>query len=269
VASTTGPTASPRRSAARDHSRTRPHDLTRKQHARALFATLPRHYDRAGAALSFGQDPRWRAALVAAVDARAGQRVLDVATGTGLVARALLERYDVTVVGLDQSPEMLAAARARLERSPKLAARVTLVEGEAERLPFADGEFDHLTFTYLLRYVEDPAATLRELARVVAPGGCIASLEFGEPSHQPWHALWRAYTRIGLPALGRAVSADWAEVGRFLARSIPDFYARHPLASLTADWQAAGIESVRVRPMSFGAGVVMWGRRRGAVGSTG
>jgi len=237
---------------------------TRNEQALQLFAGLPRHYDRAGAVLSFGQDPRWRAAMVAAVAARPGQRVLDVATGTGLVARALVRRYDVEVVGLDQSPQMLAGARARLARSPELARRITLVQGRAEQLPFADASFDHLTFTYLLRYVDDPAATLRELARVVAPGGRIASLEFGEPARQPWHALWRAYTSVGLPALGRALSGEWAQVGRFLAASIPDFYARHPLASLEADWEAAGIGAVRTRVMSFGAGVVTTGERDGA-----
>ena len=242
---------------------------TRKQHALALFAGLPRHYDRVGAALSFGQDPRWRAAMVAALDARPGERVLDVATGTGMVARDLVARYDVEVVGLDQSPQMLAAARARLARSPELSARVTLLEGQAEQLPFADGAFDHLTFTYLLRYVDDPAATLRELARVVKPGGRIATLEFGEPGGEPWHALWSAYTRIGLPLLGRAVSREWAEVGRFLAHSIPAFYARHPLDSLVASWESAGIGAVQVRVMSFGAGVVMWGTRDGAHRSAG
>jgi len=205
--------------------------------------------------------------MVAAVDARGGERVLDVATGTGMVASELVRRFGVSVVALDQSPQMLAAARARLASSPRLAEQVTLVEAQAERLPFADGEFDHLTFTYLLRYVEDPRATLAELARVVAPGGRIASLEFGEPGREPWHALWSAYTRFGLPALGRLFSTEWAEAGRFLARSIPDFYARHPLATLIADWEAAGIVDVRVRVMSFGAGVVMWGRRDGPRGA--
>src|SRR5579863_10453116 len=241
---------------------TLPTDDTRKQHARTIFAGLPRHYDRAGAALSFGQDPRWRAALVDAVRARPGERILDVATGTGMVAAALARRYGAVVVGLDQSPEMLAAARARVERSPAL--RVTLVEGEAERLPFADGEFDHLTFTYLLRYVENPAATLRELARVVRPGGRIASLEFAVPARQPQRALWRAYTTFGLPALGRAISPEWAEVGRFLSASIPDLYARHPLERMPDMWRDAGIDAVRVRRMSFGAGVVMSGTRASA-----
>jgi demethylmenaquinone methyltransferase/2-methoxy-6-polyprenyl-1,4-benzoquinol methylase len=243
---------------------TLPADDRRKQHARALFSGLPRHYDRAGAALSFGQDPRWRNALVAAVDARPGDRVLDVATGTGMVAAALARRYGAEVVGLDQSPEMLAGARARLDRSPAL--RVTLIEGEAERLPFADGAFDHLTFTYLLRYVEDPQATLRELARVVAPGGRIASLEFGVPEREPWRALWRGYTAVGLPAAGRLISREWYEAGRFLSVSIPDLYARHPLERMPEMWRDAGIEAVTVRRMSFGAGVVMWGTRAGGRG---
>ena len=100
--------------------------------------------------------------------------MLDVATGTGLVARELVRRFGCSVVGIDQSPEMLAVARERTRGLP-----IELVEGRAEALPFADGEFAALTFTYLLRYVDDPAATVRELARVVRPGGTIAMLEFG------------------------------------------------------------------------------------------
>ncbi|MDQ3092596.1 MAG: class I SAM-dependent methyltransferase [Actinomycetota bacterium] len=234
---------------------------TRKRHALELFGGLPRHYDRVAAVLSFGQDPRWRRTMVAAVDARPGERVLDVATGTGLVAQAVVRRYGCTVVGLDQSPEMLAAAHARLARDPALGTRVTLVTGEAERLPFADSEFDHLTFTYLLRYVDDPGVTLRELARVVRPGGRVASLEFAVPPSPVWHALWTIYTRLGLPTLGGLVSREWRETGRFLARSIPEFYARHPLEQLVELWSEAGIGSVHVRPMSLGGGVVMWGTR--------
>jgi demethylmenaquinone methyltransferase/2-methoxy-6-polyprenyl-1,4-benzoquinol methylase len=233
----------------------------RKQHALQLFSGLPRHYDRAGAALSFGQDPRWRRALVAAIDPARDARVLDVATGTGMVAAALVRASGCRVVGLDQSPEMLGAARVRIAGSPQLRERITLIQGEAERLPFADREFDALTFTYLLRYVDDPPGTLRELARVVRPGGRIAALEFGVPRQPLLRALWRLHTRAGLPALGRALSREWYEVGRFLGPSIEDFYARLPLARQLELWREAGIGSLAVRSLSLGAGIVISGVR--------
>lgn len=233
----------------------------RKEQALHLFAGLPRRYDSAGAVLSFGQDPRWRRAMVAQVDAGPQDRVLDVATGTGMVAAALARRYGCRVVGLDQSPEMLGQAAAKLRASPELAARVELVRGQAESLPFADREFDHLTFTYLLRYVADPAATLGELARVVKPGGRVASLEFMLPPNPVARALWRVYGRFGLPAFGRLISRDWYAVGRFLEPSISDLYRRLPLERQLELWRAAGIESVQARVMSLGGGVVIWGRR--------
>ena len=230
-----------------------------KLRALQLFSRLPARYDRLSAALSFGQDPRWRRALVAAADPRPGERVLDVATGTGMVAAELLSRCECSVVGIDQSAEMLAAARARFAGAPP--GRAELIEGEAEALPFADESFDALTFTYLLRYVADPAATLVELARVVRPGGRVASLEFGVPGRVPAYAAWRAYTAVGLPALGRLASREWHEVGRFLGPSIRGFYARHPLEALRGYWLAAGLADVHVRPMSFGGGIVMWARK--------
>ena len=231
----------------------------RKRHALELFAGLPDRYDQVGALMSFGQDPRWRRALVDAVDPRPGRRVLDVATGTGMVAFALAAR-GATVIGLDQSPAMLARARAKLRAAPALAGRLSFIEGEAERLPFPDGSFDALTFTYLLRYVDDRTATLAELARVVRPGGRVAMLEFGVPSGPALRALWRAYTRVGLPLIGRLVSPAWEEVGRFLGPSIERLHASEP--DLPALWRRAGIEPLGERRMSFGAGVVVCGVRR-------
>jgi demethylmenaquinone methyltransferase/2-methoxy-6-polyprenyl-1,4-benzoquinol methylase len=230
----------------------------RKQQALELFEELPARYDELGAALSFFQDPRWRRAMVAAVGARAEDRVLDVATGTGLVARELVARYGCRVVGLDQSAPMLGRARAKLAADPHLAERIELVTGEAEALPFADAEFDQLTFTYLLRYVDDPAATLRELARVVRPGGRVACLEFCVPRGL-WLWPWRLYTRFGLPALGRLASRQWFEVGRFLGPNIEGFYRRLPLERQLELWKEAGIGGVTARRMSLGGGVVIWG----------
>jgi demethylmenaquinone methyltransferase / 2-methoxy-6-polyprenyl-1,4-benzoquinol methylase len=235
-----------------------PERSQRKQHALELFEELPARYDELGAALSFYQDPRWRRAAVEAVAAGPEDRVLDIACGTGLVARALVERWGSRVVGLDQSAAMLSRARAMLAADPRLGARIELVEGEAENLPFGDREFDHLTFTYLLRYVDDPAATLRELARVVKPGGRVSSLEFCVPSGI-WLWAWRLYTRVGLPALGRLASRSWFEAGRFLGPSIEGFYRDYPLRRQVELWEAAGIGGVTVRRMSLGGGVVIWG----------
>lgn len=233
-----------------------------KREALELFRGLPRRYDLLSAALSFGQDPRWRRALVGALAPPPGARVLDVATGTGMVAAELLARVRCTVVGVDQSAEMLSAARARFAgEESEIGRRVELVEGEAEALPFADASFDALTFTYLLRYVDDPPATIRELARVVRPGGRIASLEFGVPPLLPARAAWRIYTAIGLPTLGRIASREWAEVGRFLGPSIRGFYERHPLARIVDYWRQAGLQDVRVRRMSLGGGVVISGTK--------
>ena len=231
----------------------------RTRHARELFAPLGPTYDRYARLLSFGQDPRWRSFLVSRIPPDAG-RVLDVASGTAAVAIELA-RADAgrTVVGVDQSPEMLAAGRERVEQAG-LGERVELRESRAEALPFADGEFDALTFTYLLRYVDDVPATLRELVRVVRPGGTVAMLEFGLPRGL-WRPLWELYVRVGLPAAGTVVSPGWGGVGRFLGPSIRDFWRQWPEPRLLDAWREAGFDDVRARRMSVGGGIVVWGRR--------
>ncbi len=187
--------------------------------------------------------------------------VLDVATGTGAVAERLVRRAGCRVTGIDQSADMLAAARARLDAAG-LADRVALIEGEAERLPFPDAAFDALAVTYLLRYVDDPAAVLRELARVVRPGGVVAGMEFGVPPRALPRAAWRLYTGALLPAGGMLVGGrGWWRAGRFLHASIPDLYRRHPVAELLDMHRAAGLQDVRLRRLSFGGGVVIWGVR--------
>ena len=182
-----------------------------------------------------------------------GGHVLDVATGTGLVAALLLRRgYQVTA--LDQSPEMLAVARERLD------GRVELVEGSAESLPFEDAAFDHVTLTYLLRYVDDPQVTLAELARVVRPGGTVASLEFGVPAGIA-RPGWELYVRTALPLAGRVVRHGWAEVGGFLGGSIRAFWEQNPLERQLEWWKAAGLHQVRTRKLTLGTAVVMWAKR--------
>jgi demethylmenaquinone methyltransferase/2-methoxy-6-polyprenyl-1,4-benzoquinol methylase len=221
--------------------------------AERIFAPLGPTYARWGRILSLGQDPRWRRYLVSRIDAPAGAHVLDVATGTGLVASELLRQgYEVT--GVDQSAGMLATARAWL------GTQVELHEARAEDLPFPDASFDALTFTYLLRYVDDPAATLAELARVVKPGGTIAMLEFGLP-RGPARLAWELYVRVGLPLAGRLISPAWADVGRILGPSIRGFHQDWPPARLEPAWRDAGIEDVDSERLSLGGGLVMWGAK--------
>jgi len=167
-----------------------------------------------------------------------------------MVAGALHARYRCRIVGLDQSADMLRAAQ---DRNGTFAG---LVRGRAERLPFPDASFDHVTFTYLLRYVDDPPATLRELARVLRPGGRLATLEFGVPTGLAY-PFWWLYTRIALPLGGLVVSRKWREVGAFLGPSIEGFYRRHPQDQIERYWREAGLGDVRVRRMSLGGGVVM------------
>jgi demethylmenaquinone methyltransferase / 2-methoxy-6-polyprenyl-1,4-benzoquinol methylase len=234
----------------------------RVAHARRLFAGIARGYDVMGEVLSFGQNRRWRRFLVSRMPTAPGSLVLDVATGTGAVAIDLARRPGVRVVGLDQSPEMLRRGRADVARAAPDGA-VSLVLGRAEWLPFPSDVFDAVTFTYLLRYVDDPAATLAEIARVLRPGGALGSLEFGVPSNDVLRAGWFVHTRLALPVLGAAFSREWHRAGRFLGPSISDWDRRFPLPRQARLWRDAGIDDVRVRPMSFGAGVVMWGRKRG------
>jgi demethylmenaquinone methyltransferase/2-methoxy-6-polyprenyl-1,4-benzoquinol methylase len=235
----------------RENSAHRPPARSREGQARELFAPLGPTYDRVGAALSLGQDPRWRRFLVSRLPP--GGHVLDVATGTGLVAAELLRR-SFRVTGVDQSSEMLAIAHRRFR------GEVTLVQASAQALPLDSESFDHLTVTYLFRYVADPEATLAELARVVRPGGCVASLEFGVPGGLS-RPLWELYVRTGLPLAGRLLRNGWREVGDFLGGSIRGFWERHPLERQLGWWHAAGLHGVQVRRLSLGGGVVIWGRK--------
>ncbi len=231
--------------------------------SQALFAPLAPRYDAMATLLSFGQDPRWRSAMVHRVAGVEPRLVLDVACGTGAVISRLTTRTDAHVVGVDLSEPMLKRARRRFTGGAR-SARVHLVRARAEQLPFADATFDAVTFTYLLRYVEDPAATLRELARVLRPGGAISSVEFAVPSRRVWWMAWWTYTRAVLPLAGYLLGGrGWWTVGRFLGPSISRHYRRFNLEWIRAAWGRAGVEHVEVRAMSLGGGVVISGYRRG------
>jgi demethylmenaquinone methyltransferase/2-methoxy-6-polyprenyl-1,4-benzoquinol methylase len=237
----------------------------RKTHARSLFAGIAGDYDRWAQLLSFGQDRRWHDLMIDAIaPAAAGEDavVADVATGTAAVAIALARRYPgCRVVGIDQSPEMLAGGARRVEAAG-LRGRIELVEGQAERPPVEPGSVDALTHTYLLRYVDDPAATIAALAAAIRPGGMMASLEFGVPRGVAFPA-WRLWTRAGLPLFGAPGGRAWVATGRFLGPSIERFWREHPIDEVLGWWAAAGMEQIRARRLSLGGGVIVWGTRAG------
>jgi demethylmenaquinone methyltransferase / 2-methoxy-6-polyprenyl-1,4-benzoquinol methylase len=240
-----------------------PDAAERNRFAQHLFAPLPQRYDRLAEILSFGQNGRWRRAMISRIAPAPGQAVLDVASGTAGVAIQIAERTGASVAGVDLTEQMLRQGQ-RNVAGAGLSGRIRLTAGRAEQLPFADATFDALTFTYLLRYVLDPQATLGELARVVKPGGQVASLEFLVPPSPFWRAWWWLYTRLALPAGGLVTGGrEWYEVGRFLGPNISRHYRRYPVSWTVEAWRKAGFTDVGVRVMSLGGGLVMWGTRAG------
>ena len=232
--------------------------MSDRTEAPEIFDGIAPQYSWMGAIWSFGQDARWRRTMVANVSAIPGARVLDVAAGTGLVSRELAARKLANVVSLDANEPMLRAGLPANDAAG-LGARITPILARAEALPFPDASFDAVTFTYLLRYVDDPGTVLAELVRVLRPGGSLASLEFHEPDAPLLRTGWRAYTRVVMPVVGAVVSRDWYRTGRFLGPSIERFYRRAPLPEQVRWWQEAGMRHVRTRVMSLGVGVVIWG----------
>jgi demethylmenaquinone methyltransferase/2-methoxy-6-polyprenyl-1,4-benzoquinol methylase len=229
-----------------------------------LFSHLPDRYDTLAEVLSFGQNRRWRRELVSQIAAHDPETVLDVATGTGGVAIALTRQTQARIIGVDISQPMLARGGERV-RALGLDARIRLQLSRAEELPFKDSQFDAVSFTYLLRYVADPAATLAEMARVLKPGGVMAGLDFFVPPSLAWRAPWIAYTRIGLPLAGGLLGGrPWFDVGTFLGPNIAAHCRQWPRERLENAWREAGMVDLRSQVMSLGGGLVMRGRKSDA-----
>ena len=227
-----------------------------------LFEGLPARYDELAEILSFGQNAQWRRELVSHLAVHQPGTILDVATGTGGVAIALAGETEARITGVDISDAMLERGRERVRRAD-LTGRISLERARAEALPYPPESFDALSFTYLLRYVADPAATVTELARVIRPGGHMASLDFYVPPNIVWRGAWRAYTRLLLPAAGLLLGGRaWWDVGRFLGPNIEAHYRRWSPGRIAGAWKAGGMVDVGWSAMSLGGGLVMWGTKR-------
>jgi len=213
----------------------------------AMFDKIAARYDAMNRVLSFGLDRGWRRRTVRALALGASPRVLDLATGTGDLAVDIARMHpDATVIGLDPSRQMLAIAERKLANR-RLADRVTLVRGDAQHLPYRDGEMDAATIAFGIRNVPDRLAALREMARVVRPGGRVAVLELGEPRRGILARAARFHTRHVVPRLGALLSG--AREYRYLQRSIAAF---PPSAEFAHLMERAGLRVLEVAPLTFG-----------------
>jgi len=205
-----------------------------------MFDRVAQRYDLANDVLSLGQDRRWRAEVVRAVGARDGDRVLDLAAGTGTSSVPFADA-GARVCAADLSLGMLSVGRRRL---PGL----DFVAGDALALPFADAVFDAVTISFGLRNVEDTAAALTELRRVTRPGGRLVICEFSDPTWAPFRAVYRNYLVAALPVIARVVASNPVAY-EYLAESILAWPDQRGLADLITD---AGWDRVRWRNLSGG-----------------
>jgi demethylmenaquinone methyltransferase/2-methoxy-6-polyprenyl-1,4-benzoquinol methylase len=207
-----------------------------------MFDGVARRYDITNTVLSFAQDRRWRRRTRQVLQVHPGQRVLDLAAGTG-VSTVELARGGATAIACDFSLGMLRAGRAVKKRR-----HVPFVAGDATGLPFRDAAFDSAVISFGLRNVSDVPTALRELARVVRPGGRLVICEFSRPTWRPFRALYLNYLMRALPWVARRVSSN-AEAYAYLAESIRVWPAQEQLASIVA---RAGWTSVRYRNLTGG-----------------
>ncbi|WP_370248291.1 demethylmenaquinone methyltransferase [Nocardioides sp.] len=197
----------------------------------AMFDTVARRYDLTNDVLSLGQDRRWRGAVLRAVAPRAGERVLDLAAGTG-TSSVPFRQQGAVVVPCDFSLGMLRVGK-------KARPQLPFVAGDGTRLPFADGSFDAVTISFGLRNIVDPLAGLRELRRVTRPGGRLVVCEFSHPTWAPFRTLYVEYLMKALPAVATAVSSS-PDAYVYLAESIRAWPDQPKLAGMIAEagWHA-------------------------------
>lgn len=223
---------------------------------RAMFGAIARRYDRANAVLSLGVHGAWRRSAVRLLAPRPGERILDACCGTGDLALAIAPHVAPLggVTGVDFCAPMLGLAR------EKARGAVAFLEADALALPFPDARFDAAAVAFGVRNLDDPARGLRELARVVRPGGRVVVLEFGQPAAPLLGPIFRWYARVAMPAIGALVTGLRAPY-EYLPRTAAAFPAGEAFLPLMA---AAGLGRARAVPLTFGIAWAYRGEKRAA-----
>jgi demethylmenaquinone methyltransferase / 2-methoxy-6-polyprenyl-1,4-benzoquinol methylase len=221
---------------------------------REMFASIARRYDTANEVLSLGIHKGWRRAAVHLSGAAPGQRVLDCATGTGDLAFELKRAVGPSgeVIGTDFCAEMLQSAPAK---AAKAGLEVKFAVADVLALPYPDGQFDVASIAFGIRNVDDPLLCLREMARVVKPGGCVIVLEFGQP-RGPFGALFRAYSRGVMPVVGGLLTGNRAAY-EYLPRTAAAFPAGEKFLGLMRESNA--FSATEAHPLTFGTAYVYRG----------
>lgn len=214
-----------------------------------MFDEVARHYDRTNDLLSLGNAPLWRAAMVRALKPQPGEKILDLAAGTG-TSSAAIARSGAEVTALDLSPGMIAEGQ---KRHP----HITFVEGNATALPFEDGEFAAVTISFGLRNIDDTRAALLEMFRVLAPGGRLLICEFSHPPLAVMRAGYNAYMKTLMPAIV-GLSSSNPDAYRYLMQSIAEWPDQH---TLTQRLRGIGLTQVAHRNLTAGVVALHRGRK--------
>ena len=230
------------------------------RYVRSLFSKVPLEYDILLGLLSFAQDRRWRAYVVSQAKSMAQNYVLDVATGTGLLAADLARTMQgrASVVGVDLTLSMLKTAKQRL-RDRGLSAGVDWVLARAESLPFRNDSFGTSSISLALRNVSDASMTFREMSRTTGPGGTVISLDFTRPTNRAFRVFYYDYLLGLFPLFGRIVSEAWGDTLSYLGRSILRARTGEEIAQLMSN---EGLRNARSVPMTAGIVCVVYGKKR-------
>ncbi len=222
--------------------------LSKKEQVAGMFDGIAPRYDLLNHLLSLGIDRGWRRKAIRTLDVVEPKQILDIATGTGDLAIAASRRFPAAqITGADISAGMLEIGRKKLA-SLGLSARITLRQADSEKLPFADGEFDAVTCAYGVRNFEHLEAGLRDMQRVLRPGGRLAVLEFSRPKAFPFAQLYRFYFRAILPLVGRMVSKH-SKAYTYLPASVAAFPEGKAFLEILS---RCGFREVKAQPLTFG-----------------